>query len=234
MATSGVTEPNIAAARASPPEGGRARETIRSSSGGPDMRSACLTNAADERSPTTIGPRAGVGDAAVARGLDSPNTIAASPATHDEAAEVGRSQGWGSERGSSLYASAERERADRHVDVEDPAPARAADQPAEDRAEVGPSSIGAPTTLITRPILCGPAAWARMVIPAGMIIPPPTLQHAEEICDPADHATPDSTDPTTNKRETVIHTPLCPEALRCPPSADHHRQHDQVASPRPT
>jgi hypothetical protein len=38
----------------------------------------------------------------------------------------------------------------------------------------GASSIGTPITLITRPIRCGPAAWARMVCPMGRIIPAPS------------------------------------------------------------
>ena len=36
----------------------------------------------------------------------------------------------------------------------------------------GASSIGTPTTLITRPMRSGPAAWASVIIPIGMIMPP--------------------------------------------------------------
>ncbi len=38
---------------------------------------------------------------------------------------------------------------------------------------IGPISIGTPTMPITRPMRCGPAAWDRIVMPAGMIMPPP-------------------------------------------------------------
>src|SRR3954447_12382440 len=38
---------------------------------------------------------------------------------------------------------------------------------------IGPISIGTPTTPMTRPMRCGPAALDRIVMPAGLIMPPP-------------------------------------------------------------
>ena len=38
---------------------------------------------------------------------------------------------------------------------------------------MGAMSIGTPTTPITRPIRCGPAACVRIICPTGMIMPPP-------------------------------------------------------------
>ena len=38
---------------------------------------------------------------------------------------------------------------------------------------IGPISIGTPTMPMTRPMRCGPAACERIVMPAGMIMPPP-------------------------------------------------------------
>ena len=39
---------------------------------------------------------------------------------------------------------------------------------------IGPSIVGTPVTLITRPIRLGPAVSARINWPTGMIRPPPT------------------------------------------------------------
>ena len=65
---------------------------------------------------------------------------------------------------------------------------------------------------MTRPIRWGPAACARMVIPAGMIIPPPKpCTTRKKISDPADHARPESTDPATNRVTTSIHSCLAPK-----------------------
>ena len=67
-------------------------------------------------------------------------------------------------------------------------------------------------TLITRPIRCGPAAWARIDIPAGMIIPPPRPWRTRNtISDPAFHASPDRTEPATNRPTTIIHSRLAPK-----------------------
>ncbi len=40
--------------------------------------------------------------------------------------------------------------------------------------KIGASIIGIETTAITRPIRCGPAIWAMMIITTGMSMPPPT------------------------------------------------------------
>ena len=39
--------------------------------------------------------------------------------------------------------------------------------------KIGPSSIGMPSTAITRPTRSGPAARVRIVMPSGMSMPPP-------------------------------------------------------------
>ena len=100
---------------------------------------------------------------------------------------------------------------------------------------IGPSSIGAPTTLITRPIRCGPAAWTRIVIPAGMIIPPPRpWRTRKKISDPADQARPDSTEPATNSADDHHPQPLGAESLRGPAGhRDHHRERHQVTAGDP-
>lgn len=39
--------------------------------------------------------------------------------------------------------------------------------------KIGPSSIGMPSTAITRPTRSGPAARVRIVMPSGISMPPP-------------------------------------------------------------
>ena len=39
--------------------------------------------------------------------------------------------------------------------------------------KIGPSSIGMPSTAMTRPIRSGPAARVRIVMPSGISMPPP-------------------------------------------------------------
>lgn len=46
-------------------------------------------------------------------------------------------------------------------------------QPPRIGPPIGPSSIGTPSTAITRPIRCGPAARVRIVMPQGISMPPP-------------------------------------------------------------
>jgi hypothetical protein len=59
---------------------------------------------------------------------------------------------------------------------------------------------------------CGPAACARIVIPAGMIMPPPSpWSRRKKISEPADHASPDSADPAMNSPTTSIHSCFAPK-----------------------
>ena len=46
-------------------------------------------------------------------------------------------------------------------------------QPPRIGPRIGPSSIGTPMIAMTRPTRCGPAARVRIVMPSGMIMPPP-------------------------------------------------------------
>ena len=46
-------------------------------------------------------------------------------------------------------------------------------QPPRMGPKIGPSSIGTPSTAITRPIRCGPAARVMIVMPSGISMPPP-------------------------------------------------------------
>src|SRR5256885_2528471 len=54
---------------------------------------------------------------------------------------------------------------------------------------IGARRIGTPAIDITRPTRCGPALWARRLMPTGMIIPPPnpcsTRKKISELADPA-------------------------------------------------
>ena len=71
----------------------------------------------------------------------------------------------------------------------------------------GPSSIGTPTTLITRPMRRGPAAWARVIIPIGMIIPPARPWSTRKaISDSALQAKPHRALVATKAATIVIHT----------------------------
>ena len=46
-------------------------------------------------------------------------------------------------------------------------------QPPRIGPKIGPSSIGMPSTAITRPIRSGPAARVMIVMPSGISMPPP-------------------------------------------------------------
>ena len=71
---------------------------------------------------------------------------------------------------------------------------------------IGPSSVGTPITLITRPIRCGPAAWARIACPTGRIMPPPKpCSTRNTISDSVLHASPHSTEPAMNSETDSIH-----------------------------
>ena len=77
-------------------------------------------------------------------------------------------------------------------------------QPPRIGPAIGPSSIGTPSTAITRPTLVGPAACVMIVIPSGSSMPPPSpwstrkqisawmLQAQAHSAEPATNSTSDS------------------------------------------
>ena len=72
---------------------------------------------------------------------------------------------------------------------------------------IGPSSVGTPITAMIRPIRSGPAAWARIAWPTGMIIPPPKpCSTRKTISDSVLQARPHSTEPTRNRATETIHS----------------------------
>ena len=73
-------------------------------------------------------------------------------------------------------------------------------QPPRIGPRIGATSIGTPITPITRPILCGPAFLVRMVITAGMIIPPPIpCRTRKAISEPALQESPERIEPSMKK-----------------------------------
>ncbi len=90
-------------------------------------------------------------------------------------------------------------------------PAAAMTAPPSTGPKTGASSIGTPITLITRPIRCGPAAWARMVCPTGRIIPAPSPWMTRKvISEPTDHAAPARSEPARNTSSAASQTRLAP------------------------
>ncbi len=75
----------------------------------------------------------------------------------------------------------------------------------------GASSIGTPMMPRTRPTRCGPAAWVRIVMPAGISMPPPrpwTTRNAIRLW--ADHASPHRVEPSTNRATDVRNSRFVP------------------------
>src|SRR5581483_1829474 len=88
----------------------------------------------------------------------------------------------------------------------------ATSQPPRIGPRIGPSSIGTPMMLITRPIRFGPAARVRMVMPAGMTMPPPRPWRTRKtMIEVEDHASPDSEEPITNSAIDVMYRRLVPK-----------------------
>ena len=84
----------------------------------------------------------------------------------------------------------------------------------------GASSIGTPTSAITRPIRSGPAACARIVIPTGITIPPPRpCRTRNAISEPADHASPHSSDPTAKAATAAMNTRRVPKRSTAQPAS---------------
>ena len=91
-------------------------------------------------------------------------------------------------------------------------------QPPRIGPTIGPISIGTPITLITRPMRSGPAACVRIVMPAGMIMPPPSpCSTRKPIRAPMLHAVAQSTEPVTNKAIAVMYNRLVPKRSAAQP-----------------
>ena len=91
-------------------------------------------------------------------------------------------------------------------------------QPPRIGPKIGPSSIGMPITAITRPTRSTPAARVRIVMPAGMIMPPPKpCSTRKKISDSADHARPDSIEPSANSASEIMYSRLVPKRSAAQP-----------------
>ena len=85
---------------------------------------------------------------------------------------------------------------------------------------IGPSSIGTPTIDITRPTRAGPAVRVRIVMPAGMIMPPPRpCTTRNRMIDSADQARPASTEPTMNIAIEPMYSRLVPNRSAAQPDS---------------
>ena len=84
-------------------------------------------------------------------------------------------------------------------------------QPPRIGPKIGPSSIGIPSTAITRPIRSWPAARVMIVIPSGISMPPPrpcsTRNPTSEL---TSHAVLHSTDPRVNSSSASMNSRLVP------------------------
>ena len=68
----------------------------------------------------------------------------------------------------------------------------------------GASTIGTPTMLRMRPIRCGPAARARMIIPVGISMPPPRPWRTRNaISELVDQAKPQSSEPSVKRTSEI-------------------------------
>ena len=82
----------------------------------------------------------------------------------------------------------------------------------------GASSIGTPTTLITRPMCFGPAACASVIIPIGITMPPASpCSTRKKIRDSALQANPQSALVATKPATTDIHTRFGPKCSAAHP-----------------
>ncbi len=83
---------------------------------------------------------------------------------------------------------------------------------------IGPSTIGTPITLMTRPMRCGPAARARMDCPTGRSIPPPMpWSTRKKMSELADQARPQRQEPMTKSAVELIQSLLAPKRSTAQP-----------------
>ena len=77
---------------------------------------------------------------------------------------------------------------------------------------IGPSTMGTPMMLMTRPMRCGPAARARIDWPTGSSMPPPMPWRTRNaMSELADQATPHRHEPTMKRLSEVIQTDFAPK-----------------------
>ena len=78
--------------------------------------------------------------------------------------------------------------------------------------KIGASMAGTATTLITRPMRRGPAAWAIIIWPIGNVSPPPMpWSTRKKISSVDDVARPHSAEPRVNSTSEVRYTGLAPK-----------------------
>ena len=91
-------------------------------------------------------------------------------------------------------------------------------QPPRIGPPIGPRSIGTPMMLMTRPTRCGPAARVRIVMPAGISMPPPRpCRTRNAISDSADHARPDRIEPHRNRASDSMYSRFVPNRSAAQP-----------------
>ncbi len=91
-------------------------------------------------------------------------------------------------------------------------------QPPRIGPRIGPSIIGTPMMAMTRPTRPGPAARVRMVMPAGISMPPPSpCRTRKKISDSADQAAPQSAEPATNSAMASMYRRLVPKRSAAQP-----------------
>src|SRR5690349_21978570 len=84
-------------------------------------------------------------------------------------------------------------------------------QPPRIGPKIGPSSMGTPSTAITRPIRCGPAAWVMIVMPSGISMPPPSPCSTRKlISEPMLQARPQAIEPSRNRDSASMYSRLVP------------------------
>ena len=101
--------------------------------------------------------------------------------------------------------------------------------------KIGPSSIGTPSTAITRPIRSGPAARVRIVMPSGISMPPPSpCSTRKNVSISRVVAVAHSTDPAVNRPDGEQVEALGAEPVGRPAGQrDDARQGQRVAGHRP-
>ncbi len=91
-------------------------------------------------------------------------------------------------------------------------------QPPRIGPAIGPSSIGTPSTAITRPTRSGPAARVMMVMPTGISMPPPRPWITRNVMSsPMPPAVLHSAEPATNSTSAVMYSRLVPNRSAAQP-----------------
>nr|WP_255523311.1 hypothetical protein [Blastococcus sp. TML/M2B] len=83
---------------------------------------------------------------------------------------------------------------------------------------IGPSSIGMPSTAMSRPIRSGPAARVMIVMPSGISMPPPRpCRTRKAISISIEVATAHSTEPAVNRNSAARYSRLVPNRSAAQP-----------------